>query len=163
MNSNKNKKRNGINSLSPGSHLSPLEEMNQKHPPQRCQPKDSSSKTQHLAFPLSQEAVLPSQGRCSTKVVIPQLTDLIPRHRHHLVRFPGRRHDLLSIPFYIIRLFLPGTQHDFTGTIQSEYFLTVFFKILCMMQSALQNSYRVEQVIKNRSKVKNQSSFCWKT
>lgn len=41
--------------------------------------------------------------------------------------------------------------------------LNSFFKILCMMQSALQNSYRVEQVIKNRFKVKNQSSFCWKT
>lgn len=124
----KKKKRYGTNSLSQGSHLAPLGEMNPKHPPHRCQPKDSRSKTQHSAFPPSSEAVLPFQCRCSTKVIIPQLTDLMPRHRHQLVRFPGGSHNLLNTPSYNIGLFLPGTQRDFTGTVQSEYFLTGFLR-----------------------------------
>lgn len=140
VNSNTSGKRYGTNSLSQGSHLDPLEETNPKHPPHRCQLKDSGSKTQHLTSPSSSEAALPFQCRCSMKVVIPQLTDLVPRHGHRSVRLPGRRHSLFNTTFYNITFFLPGTQHDFTGTVQSEYYVKGFFKILCIIPSALQNN-----------------------
>lgn len=145
-NSNTNEKTYGTNFFSQGSLLASSEEMNSKHPPQRCQPKekDSSSKAQRVAFHCLRK-LQPFRCRCSTKVVIPQLTDLKPRQRHQLVLFPGRRHNLFNTPFYDIRFFLPGTQHDFIGT-QSEYFLASFFKLLCIMPSSLQKNYRVEQV-----------------
>lgn len=84
-NSNTNEKMYGTNFFSQGSHLAPSEETNSKHPPQRCQPKEkeSSSKAQHVAFHCLRK-LLPFRCRCSTKVVIPQLTDLIRRQKPQL-------------------------------------------------------------------------------
>lgn len=109
MNANCKIKNVAISSL--GSHLAALEEMNLKHSPHRCQLKDSSSEMQHLAFPSSQEAVLPFQCKCSMKVVIPQLPDSIPSHRHKSASFRRRRDNLLNTPSCNIRFFLPAWFH----------------------------------------------------
>lgn len=101
--------------------------------------------------------MLPFQCRCSIEAVILQLTNFVARHRHWLIRFPDRRHNLFNTPFYNIRFFLPGKQHDFTGTVPYEYLLTSLD--FCIMPSDIQNSYRIEQVINNGFKVKSQSTF----
>lgn len=123
-------KKNGT-ILGLGSHLASLKEAEEPEAFSSQLPAETP-KLRNAAFGISiiSEAALPFQCKCSMKVVIPQLPDSIPRHRDKLLSFPGRRHNLFNTPSCNTRFFF--YQHDFTGTSQFEYLLTVFFKILCI-------------------------------